>query len=318
MRGVAREEDAPAAISIGDKVARDPAQRRHHLVRNGLAHDAGDEGLRVHRLRFVEIFLAIQHQAPELAAVELHQRAPDALRVGEEMQRGLALVVLRPELRRAKEDVEIVFEGGRAEHLDAQRLRNRAVPAAAGDEIVGGNFLPRTRDEIMHGHDHAGVVLLEGLEPAREPHGDAGKAHGVFAQDRIEPELVAALRPFRADGARRAAAMTGPLDARDLEARQRREIEHGVRIVLRRAGLAHLVRDPQPPEELHGAGILGIGAGMRDGAVALLDQEAFDAAPTEIGGKAEAHRSSADDQHGCVGDIHHRLFSITMTACSRT
>ena len=91
--------------------------------------------------------------------------------------------------------------------------------------------------------------------------------------------------------------MARPLDARDLEAGQRGEIEDGVRIVLGRADRAHLIGDPPAPEELHGAGVLGIGAGVRDGAVALLDQEAFDAAPAEIDGEAEADRPAAHDQH---------------------
>ena len=97
--------------------------------------------------------------------------------------------------------------------------------------------------------------------------------------------------------------MAGPFDARDLEAGQRGQIENGVRIVLGRAGLAHLVGDAPAPEELHGAGVLGVGAGMRDGAVALLDQQARDAAPAEIGGEAEADRPPSDDQDRRVRDI---------------
>jgi hypothetical protein len=72
--------------------------------------------------------------------------------------------------------------------------------------------------------------------------------------------------------------MAGALEAGNLETCQCGEIEHGVREILRGARLAHLVGDAEPPEELHGTGILGIGAGMRDRAVALLDHQAFDTA----------------------------------------
>ena len=242
-------------------------------------------------------------------------------RVGEEVQRSLALVVMGPQLGRAKEDVEIVFERGSALHLDAQRSRDRAVTAAAGDEVVGGNLLPLAGHEIMHGRDHAGVVLLERLEPAmRAASVTLGKL--VARSRRIGSSQSWLQRCGRSGliGARRPPAVTGPLDARDLEAGQRGEIEHGVRIVLRRAGLAHLVRDPPAPEELHGAGVLGIGAGMRDGAVALLHERG-----TRCRASRDRRRGRGPTgppptiNTGCVDFIRHRLFSMpSIRMSSRT
>src|SRR5262249_31980787 len=209
-------------------------------------------------------------------------------------------------------DIEIVFERRIAVHLDAERLGDRAVAAAAGDQIVGGDALAPSSREVVHGRDHAVVVLLEGFEPAIEPHLHAGKAFGAGAQDRIEPELVAALRPLRADRAGRASTVAGTLDAGDFEAGERGEIEHRVRIILGRAGFAHRVGDAPAAEEFHGAGVLRIGARMRDAAVALLDQEAPDAAPAEIDGEAEPDRPAANDQHRNVRDVLacHYLFSL--------
>ena len=189
--------------------------------------------------------------------------------------------------------------------------------AAAGDEIIGRDPFALAGREIVHRRDHAVVVLLERFEPAAQPQRHAGKARGPIAQDRVKPELIAALRPFRADGARRAAAVTGPLDARNFKAGECREIENGVRDSPRRAGLAHPVGDAPAPEELHGARVFGVGARMRDGAVALLDQQALDAAPAEIGRKAEADRPASDDQDRSVGIACHRLFSTPVMTLDR-
>src|SRR5262245_2038244 len=241
MRGVAGEEDAAYPVAVRHQVARNPAQRRYHLVRHRLADHAGDELRSVQGLGVVEVGFAVERKTPQLAAVELNERAPNPLRIGEEMQRRLALVVLLPQRRRAKKDVEIVFERRIAVHLDAESLGDRAVAAAAGNETVGGDALALATRELAYGRDHAVIVLLEGFETAVEPHLHPGKAFGARAQDRIEPELVAALRPLRAHRAGRASAVAGTLDAGDFEAGERSEIEHRVRIILGRAGCAHWV-----------------------------------------------------------------------------
>src|SRR6478672_1508717 len=226
------------------------------------------------------------------------------------MQRSLALVVMGPQLRGTKKDVEIVLERRRPVHFDAQRLGNRAVSATASHEVIGRNPLALVSHEITHHGDHAAIVLLERLEPAAQPQRDAGKAPGSIAQDRIEPKLVAALRPFRTDGARRTPAVVGALEACNLETRERREIENGVGKVPRRAGLTHPVSDPPSPEELHGAGVLGVGARMRNGAVALLHQDTLDAAPAKIDRKAEPDRTASHDQDRSI--TRHRLCSGAM------
>ena len=148
MRGVAGQEHAALAVVVGDQVARHPRQRRHHLVRDLAPDHLVDHRRGVDLVGVLVVPLPADAEPPQLAAVELHQRAPDALRVGEEMQRRLALVVEIPELLHAEEDVEIVFERRHAVHGDAERLLDRARAAAAGDQVVGldGRAFRRWRD----------------------------------------------------------------------------------------------------------------------------------------------------------------------------
>src|SRR5262245_20136987 len=108
--------------------------------------------------------LAADAEPPQLAAVDLHQRAPDALRIGEEVQRAFALVVIVPQLLHAKEDVEIVFEGRYAVHGDAERLLDRARAAATGDEIVAGDLACLAAGAVGHGGNDAVIALHEGLK----------------------------------------------------------------------------------------------------------------------------------------------------------
>ena len=312
VRGVAGEEDASFHIVVGDEISRDPRQRGHHLVRDLAPHHLGDHRRGVDLVGILEMPLAADAEPPQLAPIELHQRAPDALRVGEEVQRAFAVVVIVPQLLHAEEDVEIVFERRHAVHGDAERLLDRAGAAAAGDQIVA-RYLPGfAARAIGDGRDNAAVAFHERFEARahRERHGR--KAHRKIPQDRIEPELVAALRPLRADRRARSAAVAGAVDARDLVAGEARQIEHGMREVGRRAGLLDALGDPPAAEQLHGARVLRGGAGMRDRAVALLHHRAFDAAPAEIGGEPEPDRPAADDQDRCVRDAFrrssHRLF----------
>ena len=173
-----------------------------------------------------------------------------------------ALVVEIPELLHTEEDVEIVFERRHAVHGDAERLLDRAGAAAAGDQVVGLDGVRFAAGEIGHGRDDAAVLLHEQFKARAQLQRHGREAGRKIAQDRIEPELVAALRPLRADRGARGAAVAGPVEARDLVAGEAGEIEHGVREVRRRAGLLHALGDAPAAEQLHGARVLGGGARM--------------------------------------------------------
>src|SRR5262245_28262341 len=92
--------------------------------------------------------------------------------------------------------------------------------------------------EIVHGREYMVGFFDRRFEPAAIADRDAVEARREFAQDRVGPDLVAALRPFGTAGRRSAAAMVRPLDARDLETVQSRAIERGVGEVVGRTGVA--------------------------------------------------------------------------------
>jgi hypothetical protein len=80
---------------------------------------------------------------------------------------------------------------------------------------------------------------------------DMVEALRPFGQDRVEKELIAALRPFRALSGWRATAMGGTLDASDLVPGKRGAIEYSVREIVRRGGRMNGVGDTPAPYELH-------------------------------------------------------------------
>src|ERR1700733_6854425 len=100
----------------------------------------------------------------------------------------------------------MIADIGRAAHLDAERAADRAVAAAAIDEIAGGDLVALVAGEIVHDRDHAAALLAQLFEAPAEPQLGARKAGGALAQDRVEPDLVATLGAFRTHGGRRAAA----------------------------------------------------------------------------------------------------------------
>ena len=95
-----------------------------------------------------------------------------------------------------------------------------------------------------------------------------------------------------------AVAAAGNPDARQLLARERGAIADVVRIVGRQPGIADLLGDAEPPEDLHGArgDMVAFRLGRR-GAGARLHHGHVDAAPGEIDREREPDRSGADDQN---------------------
>ena len=92
------------------------------------------------------------------------------------------------------------------------------MPAAAVDHVGRRDLDALVAGKVMHGGDDTVAVLAQALEAMTMPEVDAGVALGKFPQYRIEPELVAALRPLGAGGALTHAAVVRALDARDFEA----------------------------------------------------------------------------------------------------
>src|SRR4029079_5531579 len=133
MRRIASEENAPRTIAIGDDIARLPPYHRKDLVRHVLADHLAEVPLGVNLVgRVVERF-AVEAEAVELATVEVDVVAPQPLRVDEPAERGLALRVVRPQLRCAHEHRYEIPHMGRAPHADAKLPPDWRVPAAAID-----------------------------------------------------------------------------------------------------------------------------------------------------------------------------------------
>ena len=137
---------------------------------------------------------------------------------------------------------------------------------------------------------------------------DAGKAACQVAHDGIEENLIAALRALRCRRQRRRPAIGRPVDAGDLVTLKAGDVDDVERKIGRRAGVADLIGDAPTAAELHRPRIHGIGAGVKDVAVTLLDQQALDPAPTQIGGERKADRTAADDENGHFGCAALRCF----------
>ena len=236
-------------------------------------------------------------EAPQLAAVDLDDAAILALLADQEVERRLAMRVPRPQLVDAEENVEVVGQHRLPLLADAQRLADARVAAGAIDQEAGADALGLARLAVAHRRGDAVGVAVEQLEPAAIAQRDAGEASGQLAQDRVEPDLVAALRPLGRGGQGLAPAMGRPLDAADLEARQAGEVQDGRREVGRGAREPHLLGDAPAAAELHRARVHGVGARVVDRAVTLFDQQAVDPAPAEIGGEPQPDRPAADDEN---------------------
>jgi hypothetical protein len=175
------------------------------------------------------------------------------------------------------------------------------VPAAAIDHIAGDDLDPLVGRQVMRDGDRVIALLPQGFEPAAVAQLHAVLALGELAQDRVEPELVATLRPLGALRGRPLAAVMGSLDAGDLETGQAGAIKRGVRKIFRRRGGAHRIGDAEAAHELHGTGIEGGGARMVGRSLALLDDQAGYPAQAKVGGERKAHRPGAHDQDGDFG-----------------
>ena len=90
------------------------------------------------------------------------------------------------------------------------------------------------------------------------------------------------------------------LESRQLVMRITRKIGNVGREVGRQAERSDFVREPQPPEVLHGPRLRCIRLRVECRRRFLINQHGGDAAPAEFVGEEEATRPSTDDQHGAL------------------
>ena len=87
----------------------------------------------------------------------------------------------------------------------------------------------------------------------------------------------------------------GPLHSRQLVSAET-GYKYGIhRMIVGKRTVHHLVGDPPTAAELHGPEVHLIHLRRVDPAVRLLDEDALDATPAEIGGEGEPDRSPADN-----------------------
>src|SRR4051812_40647772 len=142
----------------------------------------------------------------------------------------------------------------------------------------------------------------------------------MCSQYRIEERLGYPNASFRA--VRRARAGIGGggmLEARYLMAVHTRDEDVVARVIAwEPRAIAHLVGDAPAAQMLARAGIDQIRGGKVDAAVALLDEEAANAAPAELGGEREAGRPAAGDHDGIAlcgwGNSAHRTLAAAFCA----
>src|SRR5579875_271467 len=297
MGRVAGQKHAAFTVAFGDEVARHPPPDREQLVRDRLPGHAAYHCVDVELAAAIEVLLATQSEAPQLPAVERDERPADAGRIDEAVQRGLPFVMILPQPRNAQEDADVVVERGIAVHRDSERLANLAPRARTIDQIVGGNRLPPLPTAIPQRRNDSAFALLERLEATTIANRHRWKAFGLPAQDRIEPDLVAALGTLGTVFTRLPHPVMRPLDARDEMSGQARQIENRVRKILRHPGLADGVGKAPTPQKLHRPCVECGRAGMEDRPVFLLDERAPDPAPTEIDRERKSDGAAAGDQH---------------------
>ena len=127
----------------------------------------------------------------------------------------------------------------------------------------------------------------------------------MVEQDRLKEYLVDPMRRLRrrpvavrAVFCREAIAAAGNLNARQLLTRKRGAIADVVRVVRGQTGIAHLVGDPEPPEDLHRPCSDMVAFWFRrNGAAALLHQRDIDTPPRQIDRERQPDSSRTNDQH---------------------
>ena len=230
VRGVAGDEDAPVAEAVGDEAAADPVFLADDLVREvgADAEDGADARIAVDRL---EVFLA-RHQVvvdePGLVAVDREADAA-AARVARVAAPGALAADEAEQLRRADVGRLHALDHRRAGEDRADRLAHQRSAAVAADQVARPHASSRAAVEVARRDRHAALVLHEAGRLAAVPDRHAGLRLGVREQDRLEVDLVDAVRRLGRRPPAVGAALVavagrarGDVDARQLAAGDRR------------------------------------------------------------------------------------------------
>ena len=300
MRGVSGEEDASAAVGIGDHQPLGPRADVERLVLDRHAGDRLEQGGHV----LVALDGRVQR---EVAGVVLDDQERVAV-VGD--------VVVAPAADRdpveqvvAAEQRLTQLEQRLSLQRDPEPFADRARAAVAADEVCRPNrtLAVGARDA---GGD-AGVVLVEVDELVPELDRHARRALGDAAQQRLERVLRNQLvglerkRPVvgRPDPGRERldgwVAVVHERLARHVAVADE-DIHGDVGLQARRADLAG---NAQPPEVLHRARVAALHLGQPAGCRTALDQPAPDALLTQLDRERQPHRPAAHDDH-VVFDCH--------------
>ncbi len=307
VRRVAGEQDAAALVAGGDQRVAAPRLHRDDLGVERSAEGVGDrrQGVDVvRRLVGAEMLLVVE----VLAAVDRDEDAGRRRR-DRPVERALPLVLELVEVRRPEIDADIFADGGHALQVEAEALADRAAAAVAADEIVRGDGVPGARGDVLELDVDLAPGILEARDPPAIVNRGVGRRDGEVAQDRLQRiladvELVAGRMvdlgvglPKRSAVSRRFGVGREAEPEHLVVADARREHEVAG-IALGISALDDAVHDPPAAEDLLAAHLQDVGARVDVGAVALVDDDAVDAAPSEFAGHGQSHGTGTGDENG--------------------
>ena len=195
-----------------------------------------------------------------------------------------------------------------AEEARTDRLAHDRAAAVAADEVVGCHADRGAGLQIASGGANAVRVLREAVDRRTVDDAHAGRRRRALEQDRLEVDLVDAVRrlggrPVGVGAAARRVAVAPARNgnARELGAGRRRPVGDVVRVVRRQAGVADLAREAELAKHLHRARRDVVALHARQLAAApRLDDEHVDAALRQVDCQHQPDRPGADDQDLCA------------------
>src|SRR6185437_8744469 len=306
MRGIARDERAAVAEFVRDEATAVPVFLRDHLVFEIRIdpEDGAQAAIAIDRLEIILVGPKIIMHQPALGAVDRIDH-PGAARIDRAGAPGALVLLAIEQARRTDESRLHTLDDGIAGKFGADRLAHDRARTVATDQEAAIDAPDRTRVEIAQGN--AGTIILDHhvLRRGAVDDGDARLRGRMLEQDRLKEYLVDAMRRLRRRpvaigdiGRGEAIAAAGNFDPRQLLPGKGSAVADVVRIIRRQSGIADLVGNAEPAENLHGArGDMVAFRFRRSGAGARLHNRHIDAAPGEIDRKRQADRSGAYNQN---------------------
>src|SRR6185437_7119595 len=316
MRRIAGDKDAALAEFLGDQRAAYPGQYAQNLVVEIEAGDAADHGADIGFAMGFLVGSADDRQPPLIAAIDRDDGREGPFGADEDMAIGLALVVHLDEIGAAENDVGRIGQNAAAAHADAENVAHAARPAVAADEIARADGLALTALHRFELGADAVRILGKAEKLGAIPYLHMLRHRAApLQQDGIEHVLRATLAVLRALRRGHLVLHRREAFAPQLVAVERGEIHVVLRIIARIGRMLDRIDQPPAAAELHRPEADEIHARLIDRSVALLDDEAAPAAPTQIARQRQPYRAGADDQNRhSVRRIRHRLTSSTAAA----